>query len=232
VALVDEHGPIEVRRGDGARSQAERLPGELLHVAETHRVPLGTVDLFAVASGPGSFTGLRIGIATIQGLALATGRRIVAVSALDALAQTAAAGAAPGTFVAAWMDARRHDVYAALYRVTDAPTFSVERLVGLEGPTAGDPDATLDRWAPRVRGGRVVCVGGGAVLYADTVRRRADAVWEVLPESPLLAGTIGRMAMARARSGETIDPAAVHPLYVRRPDAEVERERRAFTDPS
>ena len=109
--------------------------------------PSAAIDLFAVASGPGSFTGLRIGIATIQGLALTTGRRIVAVSALEALAQSG--GGAPGTFVAAWMDARRHDVFTALYRITDAPPFSPERLVEVEGPSAGDPAATLARWKQR-----------------------------------------------------------------------------------
>ena len=75
VALVDEHGVVDERRGDIARSHAERLPGDLAQLVEAHGVSLREMDLFAVASGPGSFTGLRIGIATIQGLALASGRR-------------------------------------------------------------------------------------------------------------------------------------------------------------
>src|SRR5438034_11168139 len=124
VALVDEHRVIEERRGDAARSHAERLPGELIAPADARGLSVSAIDLFAVAAGPGSFTGLRIGIATIQGLAVTTRRRIVAVSALEALAQSAA-GEAPGltagTLVAAWMDARRHDVFAALYRIADAP---------------------------------------------------------------------------------------------------------------
>jgi hypothetical protein len=64
------------------------------------------------------------------------------------------------------------------------------------------------------------------VLYADAISGGASSGWTVLPQTPLLAGAIGRMALARAERGETIDPAAVHPLYVRRPDAEVERERK------
>ena len=126
------------------------------------------------------------------------------------------------------MDARRHDVFAALYRVADAPLFSPERLVEIEGPTAGDPAATLARWGGHIRDAAVVFVGDGAALYADTIAGRASPGWTVLPHQPLLAGTIGRMAVARAQRGDTIDPAAVHPLYVRRPDAEVDA-REAFS---
>ena len=226
VALVNEHCVVEERRGDGARSHAERLPGELLALAEVHGVSVRAIDLFAVAAGPGSFTGLRIGIATIQGLALATGKPVVAVSALEALAQSA--GRAPGTLIAAWMDARRREVFAALYRVVDAPPFSPERLVEVEGPTAGDPAATLARWGSHLRGASVTFVGDGAALYAEAIADHRSMPWEVGPEPPLLAGVIGRMAVVRAQRGDTIDPAAVHPLYVRRPDVEVERERKTL----
>ena len=223
VALVDEHHVIDERRGDAVRSHAERLPGELVRLAGAHGLAISEIDLFAVASGPGSFTGLRIGIATIQGLALTTGRRIVAVSALEALAESTAS--TPATFVAAWMDARRHDVFTALYRITDAAAFSPERLVEVEEPIVGNPAATLTRWRNRMRDASVMFVGDGAVLYADAISSCASAGWQVLPQVPLLAGAIGRMAAARAERGDTIDPAAVHPLYVRRPDAEVARDK-------
>ena len=231
VALVNEHRSIEERRGDATRTHAERLPRELLALAETHHLPVLAVDLFAVASGPGSFTGLRIGIATIQGLALTAGRPIVAVSALEALAQAVAGGEEPHTFVAAWMDARRGDVFGALYRVADARAFSRERLVEVEGPTVGDPGATLTRWAPHVRDDRRLLIGDGAVRYADTISSLPSAPWVIRPDPTLLAGTIGRMAVVRAERGDTVDPAAVRPLYVRRPDAEIEREKRARMDP-
>jgi tRNA threonylcarbamoyladenosine biosynthesis protein TsaB len=224
VALVDEHQVIEERRGDAERTHAERLPDELLALADAHGLSPGGIDLFAVAAGPGSFTGLRIGIATIQGLALTTGKRIVGVSALEALAHSAGRG--PGTFVAAWMDARRRDVFAALYRVVDAPPFSPERLVEVEGAFVGDPGTTLARWGSHLRDAKATFVGDGAALYADAISDRQEMGWEILSEAPLLAGAVGRMAVARAERGDTIHPADVHPLYVRRPDAEVERERR------
>src|SRR5689334_6326911 len=116
VALVVDHRIVEERRGDASRSHAERLPAELLDVAAAHGVTVADIDLYAVAAGPGSFTGLRIGIATIQGLAFVEQRPVVAISALDALAQIAAADLDAGTGIASWIDAQRKDVYAAVYR--------------------------------------------------------------------------------------------------------------------
>src|SRR5438046_705271 len=77
VALVEDGRVLDERAGDATRTHAERLPAELLARLDAGDLTLADVDLFAVASGPGSFTGLRIGIATMQGLAFVGGRRIV-----------------------------------------------------------------------------------------------------------------------------------------------------------
>src|SRR5262249_50754932 len=142
VALVDSDRVIEERAGDAARSHAERLPSEIVTLAAAHQLPLSDVDLYGVASGPGSLTGLRIGIATIQGLACVRRRRIVAVSSREALAHARSLDAAAGTIVAAWMDAHRRDVFTALYRVRDATAFNGGHLEELEGPAVGDPGST------------------------------------------------------------------------------------------
>jgi tRNA threonylcarbamoyladenosine biosynthesis protein TsaB len=186
---------------------------------------VGDVQLFAVASGPGSFTGLRVGIATIQGLAFVTRRPVVPVSALDALASIGSVDMPAGSPVAAWMDAHRRDVFAALYRTADAAPFDPDRVSVIEAPSVGDPTATLARWRDRFGVVPAVIVGDGARLYADTIAR-------VAPESrivaaPMIAGAIGRMAVARGNRGGRVDPAGIQPLYVRRPDAEVDRERQA-----
>ena len=221
VALVEDDRLVDERSGDAARTHAQRLPGELTALVDANGLAWPDVDLFAVASGPGSFTGLRIGIATIQGLAFVRGRRMVAVPALEALAHLASLDVRPGAVVAAWMDAHRHEVFAALYRVMDAPAFTPERLVEVEGPTVGEPAAMLARWAALLAVEPIAFVGDGAVMYADEIARAAPSARLVRP--PLLAGAIGRLAIARARREETIDPAGVHPLYVRRPDAEIAR---------
>jgi len=221
-AVVVDDRVLAEQSGDAARTHAERLPADLLALLAACDLGLADVDAFAVASGPGSFTGLRIGIATIQGLAFVGRRPVAAVPALDALAHTAAAAAAPNVVVAAWMDASRGEVFSSVYRVTDRAPFDPARLTILEEPRVATPDATLARWM-QDRIAPDVVVGDGAVRFAEAIGHAGRAC---VREPPPLAGTIGRLAVARIRAGEGIDPAAIRPLYVRRPDAELAREAR------
>ncbi len=224
VALVDDERVVDECVGNGAQTDAQRLPGEIVAMAETHGLTLADIDLYAVASGPGSFTGLRIGIATMQGLAVVSGRRIAGIPALDALAELGAADAPPGTIVAAWMDAHRREVFAALYRVTDAAPFRAGRLAAIEAPTAAEAGSTLTRWREQFTAHPAVFVGDGAVLYADAI---GQAFPEARVVAPLpLAGAIGRLAVARR--AEAVAPADLRALYVRRPDVELERERKSL----
>src|SRR3972149_5117201 len=127
VALVEDGCVVDERIGDLVRGQAERLPAELLAPLAARGWTLPDVDLFAVAAGPGSFTGVRIGIATIQGLALVQQRPVIAVSALEALGQMGSLDARPGELVGAWIDAHRREVFSALYRGGGAGPFESAR---------------------------------------------------------------------------------------------------------
>ena len=178
------------------RSHAERLPGDILRVVESSGVTLASIDLFAIAAGPGTFTGLRIGIATIQGLAFVNGKRVVPVSALMALAAAASREEPAGRTIGAWMDAHRRDVFSALFETTDRSPFDPGGLIEIEGAAVGDPAATLTRWEAA---GHVpdILVGDGAILFAATVPVQISTL-EQLP----LAAVIGRMAARRARAGE------------------------------
>jgi len=215
VALVDDDHVVDERAGDGSRTHGLRLPAEL----EQLGAPWPTIDVYAVASGPGSFTGLRIGIATMQGLALVNGRLVAGVSALEALAQLASQHVTAGALVASWIDAQRGEVFSALYRVTDAPVFTPERLQELEAPAAASPTFTLAAWSAYDLPS-VTFAGDGAERYASAL----DAA--TLAPPALLAGAIGRMAAVNASRGRLLSPAALHPLYVRRPDVEIHREQR------
>ncbi len=242
-ALVDDDRTIGVWSSDPARPHASQLPGGLVDMmrgaGKAGRAgkaggssdsdaagAFDSVDVFAVAVGPGSFTGLRIGIATIQGLASACGRRIVPVSALDALAvavcttPVSSAGRTVATgdaLVAVWMDAHRHEVYSALYRCRWGDLGGWPAIA--DGPAVGDPRACLARWADEGYGPDVFA-GDGAVLYREWLPDRPAV-------APLpLAEALARLALSKARAGETVDPAAVRPLYVRRPDVEITRDAR------
>jgi tRNA threonylcarbamoyladenosine biosynthesis protein TsaB len=224
VALVDDARVIAERGGDTSRTHAERLPAELLDLLAASGVALDAVDAFAVAAGPGSFTGLRIGIATMQGLAFVEGRPLVAVSALEALAHAAAG---TGAVIAACMDAFRGEVFTALYRAVDGASTApggVGRIDALDGPNVATAGAAIGRWRDAGLPLADVFVGDGAVRYADAIREQAPRARIV--EAPPIAGVIGRLAAARLHAGESGDPAAVRPLYVRRPDAELARDAR------
>jgi tRNA threonylcarbamoyladenosine biosynthesis protein TsaB len=218
VALVDDGRIVCEREGDASRSHGERLPDELAALG----APFSSVDVFAVARGPGSFTGLRIGIATMQGLAVVGRRPVVGVSALDAHAQLASRALAPGSVVACWIDAHRGEVFSALYRVEDAGLFTPERVVELEAPSVASPERTLAEWA-RHRLHGAVFAGDGAARY-DRVLREAGHAGALIAPAPL-AGAIGCLAAVSAGRGLAAGPGAVQALYVRRPDAELHRDR-------
>jgi tRNA threonylcarbamoyladenosine biosynthesis protein TsaB len=225
VAVAVDGRVVVERIGDAARSHAERLPADIVDALHDAGVGAGAIDLYAVAAGPGAVTGLRIGIATIQGLAFVAARRIAAVSALEGLAQLAARDAPPGSLVAAWMDAHRGEVFSALYRVLDAPPFTGARLAELAPAAVASPEQTLDGWASTAFVPDAF-VGDGARLYWGVIRGRCPgAVLDELTDAPSLAGALALMAADRAARGETVTPAGVQPLYVRRPDAEAARDR-------
>lgn len=199
------------RAGDAGRPHDVRLPGDLDALLATAGIGLHEIDTYAVATGPGSFTGLRIGIATMQGLAFAHDKPLIGISAFDAFARAVPAAAR----IATWIDAWRGEVYAALYDGGDV----------LEPPTVEPPARVLARLeAARVP---TVFVGDAVPLYRDMILDTlGDAGHIADPPAPLLAGTIARLATDRAAAGDRPAPHAIRPLYVRLPDAELARDPR------
>lgn len=211
-AVVRDRTILHERTGEARLTHGERLPGELMRVLDAAGVPLSAVDLLAVAAGPGSFTGLRVGIAAMQGLAVATGLRIVPVPALDALAYAARDSGR----VAAWMDAQRGQVFARLFDEAGEP---------LVEPSALPPVQTLVAWGRDVTPPHEVrFIGDGAVRYADVIREELGEAIRIV-EPPPLAGIIGTIAAARPE--RAVSPHAVVPIYIRRPDAELARLQKA-----
>lgn len=207
-AIVRDGHIVGEAAGDRGRPHDTRLPRDLMSLLEEARVDLRDVDVYAVATGPGSFTGLRIGIATMQGLAFAARKPLVGVSAFAALARTA--GAAPA--LATWVDAWRGEVFAARY----------EQQIEVEAPSVEPPSAVLRRvLAP------TLFIGDGAAVYAEDIQRvLGDRALFAEPLAPLLAATIAQMALESTMSGVLPGPDAIRPLYVRRPDAELARDAR------
>jgi tRNA threonylcarbamoyladenosine biosynthesis protein TsaB len=225
---------VEEQPGDPARTHAERLPGELASLLARHGAAPSDVTAYAVAAGPGSFTGLRVGIATIQGLALVHQRRVHAIGTLDLLAHDAAraADAESGTTIVTWMEAYRGEVFAARYRIAavaplDAPEArrrGAARLERLDEPCVGLPAPIAEALARHGDGGAVIVVGD-AVTRTRTTLEGAFGAAVRLREPGALAGTLA--ALAAAAPDAAVRPHAIVPIYVRRPDVELARDRAA-----
>jgi tRNA threonylcarbamoyladenosine biosynthesis protein TsaB len=218
VALLDSGSVVAESRVSVAITHGERLMGTIDTVLRSARWTLADVEAFAVALGPGSFTGLRIGLSTVKGLAFATGRPVVGVPTLEALAWRLPFCGYP---VCPILDAKKSEVYTALYRTRDG------RLALEEGPRAVAPE-TL---AADLRG----TLDGPVVFLGDGVAPFGRVLTEILGARALLApadlrlpsaatvGELGGWALAR---GEAQDPAGLVPLYLRPSEAELSRERR------
>jgi tRNA threonylcarbamoyladenosine biosynthesis protein TsaB len=202
-------GVVLLERSSDTAEHASRLPRDLMMLLDEAGSDLTSVDVFAVATGPGSFTGLRIGIATMQGLAFAGGKPLIGVSSFDALGRDRAAAR-----TATWIDAWRGEVYAGVY----------EHGGLTRGPVVVHPADELDA----LRGVSTLFIGDGAAIYREQIARTmGEQATFATPVAPLLAGTIARLADEAAGRGECPPPHAIRPLYVRRSDAELVRDARA-----
>jgi tRNA threonylcarbamoyladenosine biosynthesis protein TsaB len=213
-AVLQDDRVLALVEGDGTRTHAERLPAELERALVEAGHPLAAVELLAVASGPGAFTGLRIGMSAMQGLALVTGRPVVGVSALDALALTTfeRLGLARAR-IGCWTDAARGEVFAALYDVEEG-TGVGPVLTAVTPPEAGLPEQIWSSWQ-RSESLPGVMAGDAAIRY----RAHLTGVPDVLSH-PLLAPAIARLGRRQAQVGGPHVPHLLQPLYVRRPDVE------------
>ena len=203
---------------DTSRQLALQLPGALRDILDLSGVGLSDVDAFAVATGPGSFTGLRIGIATMQGLAFGTGKPLIGTSGFAAL-RAVASPAFLGSRIAAWVDAWRGDVYATL--------FEDGRLAA--DPVVAKPAELLDdlaRGKPAPYTNDVLFIGDGAETYRDLIVSRLGHAARIAdPSAPLLAAVIAMLATIEYKNGNRPAPHAIRPIYVRRSDAESARAR-------
>ncbi len=236
--------------GDPERSHAERLPNDLARLLAHYGFAIRDVSLWAVASGPGSFTGLRVGISTVQSLALVYDRLIVPISALEILAYCGARDAPPhastrGGYIISWMEAYRGDVFSALYVIREAPTEVVRsprditdpkhlplaHLEEIAAPIVGKPEAVAGRWE-QLLGAQAT--SDQTIVIGDAVATSTSVLLAYFPNATLLrevplAGMLARLAAREPQRG--VLPHAVMPQYVRPPDAQLARDRLQVTEP-
>ena len=222
VALLEDDVVVAERPGDPTLSHAERLPADFAAVLAEAGLTPGAIDLFAVATGPGGFTGLRIGLAAVQGLALALDRPAAGVPSLSAMAWAALDADARLSHAGAWLDASRGEVFAAAYQRLAGDRVGWP-LDALAAPTSATPDVTTTAWHSVVPAGSRVA----AACHEAAMASLAQAGYVAVAPPARMAGTIGRIAWRMHARGLTGAPHALMPEYVRRPDVEIDRDRRA-----
>ena len=221
---ASEAGSAAVSRGEtllgeiffsSGQTHSDRLLRSVSLLLDNVGMDLASVDAFAVSLGPGSFTGLRVGVATVKGLALASGRPVVGVSSLRTLAMQAPFARHP---VCALLDARKKEVYAGLYR------WEEDFPVPLREETVLSPERLLETLEEEV-----LFAGSGAAAYRSLIIRRLGARAHFTPwplQSPR-AGLAAALALADLRQGRTVPLAQLSPHYIRRSEAEILWARRA-----
>ena len=181
----------------------------LLKITDTR---VEDIDLYAVNSGPGSFTGVRIGVSAVKGMAYAQNKPCVAVSTLRSMANNCLA---ENAVICACMDARRHQVYNALFKITGG---AVERICD---DRAISIEALIDEL--KSVDDAVILVGDGADLVYSSCKELKNVTSAPLNQRYQRASSVAMIAADKAKKGETIPAASLMPSYLRLSQAERER---------
>jgi len=211
VALVDQKGLVgEITLNTGLTHSEQLLP-LIVDLLEQTRLSLEQVEGIAIAGGPGSFTGLRIGMATAKALAQGRGIPLISVPTLQALAYTQCCS---GGLVSPVMNARRNEVYTALFRFGGG---QMEQLVTHQAIAPQEWSKVLAQYAERV-----VLVGDAIEVYHSHWAELGDlAVYPPAFMQGVRAGTVAWLGRQRLEAGERDDLYSLKPLYIRPVDAQV-----------
>jgi tRNA threonylcarbamoyladenosine biosynthesis protein TsaB len=204
VALLDGERLIAEYLLDVSVTHSERLMAAIDRAMAEARWTPAALQGLAVAVGPGSFTGLRIAVSTVKGLAVALGLPIAAVPTLDAMAAALPWAALP---VCPVLDARKGEVYASCYRWDGRAMRRVWDYLALA------PDALAERLTEPT-----ILIGDGAGAIHSSRARMVPPPRRV--PSPACVGALG---LERLRRGDTVEAAALQPLYLRPSEAELKR---------
>ncbi|MBI4161110.1 MAG: tRNA (adenosine(37)-N6)-threonylcarbamoyltransferase complex dimerization subunit type 1 TsaB [Acidobacteria bacterium] len=213
IGLVDEDAVIGEVNCLLPSTHSERLVSGIQTLLDRAGISPARLDGLAVACGPGSFTGLRIGMATVQGIALACDLPAVGFSTLEVMAHWC--GSSWEGWVCPWMDAGRGEVYTGLFRVGPAG-----RVAAAEPEIASPPGVALER-VPR--GENCLFLGDGAARYRSLLAGRSGrgSGDRILPFHPFLGATAARLGSKDLPGRDRGE--GLRPNYLRRPDAERNR---------
>ena len=220
VSILEEEQLIAEYTLNYKKTHSQTLLPMLDEIVKMTDLDLGDIDAIAVAAGPGSFTGLRIGSATVKGLGLALGKPVVSVPTLEGIACNLYGADA---LICPMMDARRKQVYTGLYE------FASGKLQVLENQMACPVEEIIEKC--NKTGRKVIFLGDGVPVYKDIIESKIQVEHDYAPAhmSRQRAGAVGMRAFDYIREGK-LETAADHaPVYLRKSQAERELEAKGQT---
>lgn len=212
VAVVEDGRTVSERSTSSAPAHAEWLMPAISESLAEARITVAEIGFFAVTAGPGSFTGLRIGISAAKGLAWRLKKKAAQVSTLESMAMNIQAD---GALICPVLDARKNEVYAAAFRL---------RLDGMLERVMEDsvmpPDVLISKIKGMLRAGEgAVFLGIGLLVYGDIIKAgMKDAAFAPASAWQIRASNVGRLAWEKRL--ELVQPARLSPVYLRKTDAE------------
>jgi tRNA threonylcarbamoyladenosine biosynthesis protein TsaB len=208
---------------DNGRHHSEILLPAIEEVFHLAGLKPDDMDLFALTMGPGSFTGLRIGAATMKGFVLSTGKPVVGVSTLDVLALNSSPVGM--RMICPMLDAQKNQVYTALYSPTEG--------IGME-KIREERISDVDNWLQEIEDSclsmeaNIFFLGDGAVKYRPSILRRFSSAVCIAEghQNCVQASAMAVLAQDRFTRGESLDLLTFTPCYLRPPEAEVRMRRK------
>ncbi len=213
VALLEDETLLGEANVESAATHSARLFRSIDFLLGATGRDIRDVGAFAVAVGPGSFTGIRIGIGAAKALAFASGKPVAPVSTLRALAAKLWSGGEK--LVCPLLDARKGEIYAGLFESGAGPGEGGLREAIPQG--AYDPDVFFARLPD---GGPIAFGGSGLPVYRDRLLARVGDRARFPARSPFIAAEVGRIGAGLIRAGRGVEAASLEPLYFRRSQAE------------
>jgi tRNA threonylcarbamoyladenosine biosynthesis protein TsaB len=210
IAILDTYdGLIGESRVNIQIAHAERLMSSVDWLLRASQLSIHDMDAFAVSIGPGSFTGLRIGLSTVKGFCFATNKPIVPVPTLDALAQTLPFCS---HLICPMLDARKNEVYTGLYRWGKG---ILEKVIP---ETAASPEDFTKNIQEMT-----VFLGEGAQRYETVIQDALHSRAVFAPDSRMSpsASTVAEIALEKLNRGIHTDPVNLTPFYIRKSEAEI-----------
>lgn len=209
VALLQEGKLIGEVCGESPQSHSGKLLGMVELLLRQHGLEVGRIDGFAVAAGPGSFTGIRIGLSTVKSLAFASGKPVAPVSTLTALAWKLKEP--DGRLIIPMLDAKKGEVYAALM---ESKGKGLEEVIpqGAYGP---------ERFLSLLPSRRVMhFIGTGVQVYKEKILAYIKDKARFSPRSLFIAAEVGFIGCELLRRNQGVAYNALEPLYFRKSQAE------------